>query len=278
MLFALALGLVGLVAVAVLLTIPFRDVTRIRVERFALRQSLSITADNGPMVLRYLATTRRWRGWGLLVSILASLLWSGITGSGVRLTVTALFAGWFVGAIAAEWRVGVDARRADGPRAAASLTPRRLSSYLSVYLRSLLIVSVAAVLIAEVAVEVATTGRRLLLLVPPAGTAVLLVVTTVVARRVLARPQRLRDPGLVAADDALRSRSLRVLTGSAIAASGYLASASVLIASHDASTSSQGLFRLGEIFGGLVLPIVGVLVAMAPSGARSGPSAVLSRT
>lgn len=56
----------ALIPVAVAWRFSIAPVPRERVARFARRQGLAITPDNGAAVIRYLATTRRWRA-GCLV-------------------------------------------------------------------------------------------------------------------------------------------------------------------------------------------------------------------
>jgi hypothetical protein len=100
-------------------------VARVRVERFARRQRLTVTPENGNQVIRYLATTRRWRAAGLTAGL---VLWIGLdVPTMVRIDFVILFAGWFAGALVAEARV---AHLGVGPRRAASLQRRLPSSYL----------------------------------------------------------------------------------------------------------------------------------------------------
>jgi hypothetical protein len=263
-------GLLGLLALALVLslaTTPFAPVTRARLHRFALRQSLPITVENGAIVLRYLATTRRWRGGGLILAVVASVIWSTATGAHFTIAGTALFAGWFVGAIVAEWRVGLAVERSGTVRVAL-LQPRRLTDYLF-WRITVILVGVSAGVFATEIVAIAVSAHDRLELV---GVAVLSVAVAVVivrvAGHVLTRPQPLQEAGVVQADDALRSRSLHVLAGSGIAISGYLLSITVAIASRDSAAWGTGALSAGTAIGILVLPILGVLVATARSGSR----------
>jgi DNA-binding transcriptional regulator YhcF (GntR family) len=52
-----------------------QPVSRARVERFAQRHQLVVTADNGQRVIDYLATIRRWRAVGLAAGLAAGLTW-----------------------------------------------------------------------------------------------------------------------------------------------------------------------------------------------------------
>ncbi|MDQ1715309.1 MAG: hypothetical protein QOC60_1254, partial [Frankiaceae bacterium] len=94
-------------------------VSRERVAKFARRQTLFITPDNGNMVIAYLATTRRWRAAGLAMGVVVSIAWS--FGNGFSVNMVQLIAGWFAGAVIAEWRIS---RLPVGTRRAASLQPR----------------------------------------------------------------------------------------------------------------------------------------------------------
>ena len=98
-------------------------VSRRRVETFAQRQQLTITPANKDQVIRYLATTRRWRVTGFLVGLFASRFVGPQPGEiSTGAEYITIFVGWFLGALVAE--VGV-AHPAQGPVPAASLRPRR---------------------------------------------------------------------------------------------------------------------------------------------------------
>src|SRR4051794_10884184 len=97
----LFVGLLAIIAVLVV-QIPFEDVKRGRVERFARREALPITVGNGPVVIRYLATTRRWRGTGLLTAFALAILLPLVRSDGqIRIEEVWAFIGWFVGAVIA---------------------------------------------------------------------------------------------------------------------------------------------------------------------------------
>src|SRR5262245_51696373 len=134
---ALDLALVGLLSVPlwVASSVAQAPVAPRRLAGFAHRQRLVITPGNGNHVIAYLAATRRWRAFGLAGGIVASLL-----SSLPALTVSSLplFAGWFVGALLAEFRVLTPR---SGPRRAALVSPRRMASYLSGPARMLVPVS-----------------------------------------------------------------------------------------------------------------------------------------
>src|SRR5262245_36624357 len=117
---------VGLCLVSVIGTIERGRVSRYWGRAFARRHRLTVTVDNGNRVIRYLATTRRWRTVGLVVGLLVSFGWALSQGT-VQVNFLTLFAGWFVGALVAEVRL---ARTSFGPRRAASLTARVPVMYL----------------------------------------------------------------------------------------------------------------------------------------------------
>ncbi len=210
--------IVGVVVLAV--AIQGRT-SRARVQRFADRQLLRITEVNGGQVIRYLATTRRWRAAGVLAGLLVAqatepLRWGRIdTGD----EWVMIFAGWFIGALVAEARV---AHLAHGRVRAASLQPRRPQQYVTAATWAL--VPAAAVVALAVA---ALTGLVGLLGWGEPGTrwatiglgAALAVAAAVrLGQHVVARrAQPLAAPDLIAADDAIRSRSLHVLSGAGAA-------------------------------------------------------------
>jgi hypothetical protein len=259
--------LIVLVLVALTVTAPFRDVTRRRLERFALRQALPITVDNGMQVIRYLATTRRWRGLGLLVAVLVQVAYEATLDRGYTPHVTggAFFAGWFVGAVVAEWRIaGVPV----GEHRAASLARRRLTGYVARPALALVAVAWSAVVSVELLVAADVLPRRPdarwapwleLGLTVVSGAAIVLA-----ARRVLTRPQPLAAPDVLAADDALRSRSLYVLVGSALALGGYLGAQIIVASGFQGPGTTYELAENLELLGALVLPIAGFLLARSP--------------
>lgn len=256
------LGLAALVFLVSTASIAFGSVTRKRVERFALRQCLVISPANGNVVIRYLATTRRWRGGLLYLVLLVSFAWVLlITQNQGNVNLLVAFSGWFVGAAIAEWRVDSLAR---GPRAAAMLHRRSIGDYVRTYILALVATLWLAVLVLGVSAVVATISRSsdrgpaaltlgagLL-----AGAAIVLVV-----RRILARPQPLVALDLLEADNAIRGRSLNVLTGCGLAIGGYLVALSVgeIVPRPDSVVP-----HLAQLVGFLALPILGVIVARTP--------------
>jgi len=99
----MVLTVVALITVAAVANLVSGPMARGRVERFARRQRLTVTVDNGEQVIRYLATTRRWRGAGLAAGLILSVAVS--LPDQLRVDFVTLFAGWFVGTLVAEARV-----------------------------------------------------------------------------------------------------------------------------------------------------------------------------
>jgi hypothetical protein len=268
-------GVVWIVAVLAPLTawLPFRDVTRRRLARFARGQALPVTVDNGMLVIGYLAITRRWRSSGLLVALLVDVAYSAtLSRENVpHVTGAAVFAGWFIGAVIAEWRI---ATIPVGDRRAASLHRRRLGDYvgrptLVLALGVWIVVAGAGLLAAAVTVlhdrplrvyrHIPGSLWTELALLVLAGAALLFV-----ANRVLRRPQPLAASDVLAADDAMRRHSLCVLVGSALALAGYLGAAIVSTFGVGGPGSTDQFSQGLELFGVLVLPIAGALIALSP--------------
>lgn len=188
-------------------------VSRRRVEKFANRHQVPVTADNGSQIISYLARTRRWRIAGLVCGATAYTLLS-LEQNRVGISISYLLAGWFAGALIAEVRVVSLATR----RRAASLVRRTAGRYLPRIGVWALPSSVLVSLLLTLTILIATNGtadmsvERL-----PVWLGVVLIVALVVwatTRRVLHRSQPIAAPDIVAADDAIRSRSLHVLVAS----------------------------------------------------------------
>lgn len=236
----LAIPTILVVALSIPLWIAFTvgegDVHRRRVERFAARHGLEITVDNGTQVIRYLATTRRWRAYGLAAGLALSVAWSL-----PNLNVNSLYllAGWFVGAVIAEMRV---AHLPHGASRVALVTPRRLATYLPAFGRELVPAS------AGICLAVGLVTQALLWTIVGLAVAVLV---GFVQRRILQRPQPVAGPDELAADDAIRSRSLHVLAGGGGALVLYC-------------VMGQLDMPLVTLFGVFLVPLVGIIVATSP--------------
>ena len=255
-----------MVATATLLTAVWLAVTgsvaggpvaRARLATFARRHDLVVTPANGTQVILYLATTRRWRAAGLTAGYVVSVAWA-LPQQRVHVNFLALFAGWFAGALVAEARV---VHLAGGARRAASLVPRRMEDYRSRVVSALVPASLAVSLaVAAVAVAAGST---------PAGAlwfaASLTVVggVHVIERRVLQRPQPLAPPDQLAADDAIRSRSLHVLAAGGATLVLYCVLGQ-LAALRPALTGTAGqLVELAAFLGVFAAPALGLLAASA---------------
>ena len=212
----LALGLMGLLAFLLLAPLG-RPLDRDRVSRFAERHALPITPGNGPLVVRALGTTHRWRRFGLVAGLILALLWAVRDG---RLSVdfVAMFLGWFAGAVVAEWRISTPV--ASGTRRQADLRARSVASYLTAPNRVTLAV-VLALLAATGAVagafDLPDPGRRTAWLASAAGCLLGAGVLVAVTRRIVDRPRPAGPSDVRDADDALRAHSLTVIAGSAVA-------------------------------------------------------------
>ena len=214
--------------------------------------------DNGNQVIRYLATTRRWRTVGLVVGLLASVGWALSQGA-VRVDFLTLFAGWFVGALVAEIRL---ARTSFGPRRAASLTARVPVMYLPRLAWWLVpALAVASVALAGYASVRAGAPDPTVWLLGGAAVVIAVVVNRVQAR-VLRRPQPVEAPDVVAADDAIRSRSLHVLTGGGATLVLYCVLGQLVVAADLAGDAAAGLRGLATL-GFFVVPVVGWAMATA---------------
>jgi hypothetical protein len=253
--------------------LPFRDVSRGRLARFARRQALTITADNGMRVIAYLATTRRWRSSGLVLALFLDVAYSATLSREnlPHVTGAAVFAGWFIGAVAAEWRI---ATIPVGERRMASLHQRRLGDYVA--RPALVIAAVAWVVVAGAALLAAADTMwqdrplRYYRQIPGSlWTELALLALTgaalgLVTYRVLRRPQPLAPPDVLAADDAMRRHSLNMLIGSAVALAGYLGAAVVSAFVLQGPGSGYQLSDALEFVGVVVLPAAGALIALGP--------------
>jgi hypothetical protein len=186
----------------------------------------------------------------------------------IRVVFVTLFAGWFVGALIAEIRL---ARTSFGPRRAASLTARVPVMYLPRFAWWLVPVMAAISLALGVTTAVvvlggATIGPTAWML---CGAAVLVaVVVNRVQRRVLRRPQPVDAPDVLAADDAIRSRSLHVLTGGGTTlvlycVLGQLTELPPLVGGTFPPTGAAQAIEAVTTLGVFLVPIIGWAVATA---------------
>jgi len=226
----------------------YGPISRARVESFARRHTLPITAANGNQVIRYLAITRRWRCAGLAVGWAVALA-ADLPNSRVSFNPLALFAGWFAGALAAEIHLAVVAH---GRRRAASLEPRTPKRYVGRLVWRLLPIGAAAGVAALVSAALQGTLAPATVVWAALSIGVVLLVA-VVRRRVLVRAQPVDPPEVVRADDAIRMRSLHVLSAGGFALAAYCALAAL-------ATQGPNSAALATI-GGLIVLAVGVNAA-----------------
>lgn len=272
------LVLAGLVVAGLLLMVlelVIGPVSRRRLERFARRQRLSMTVDNGHQVIRYLATTRRWRVAGFLGGLVAAQPFTA-EGTIVEFNFIAMFAGWFLGALIAEIRVE---HLAHGPIRVASLQPRRPDRYVRRFAWAL--VPVAAVVAVTTGAGTVAAGR--LGWADPnwahAGTWLALAIATAVTvrliqRAVLRRAQPAAAPDVIAADDAIRSRSLHVLSGGGAALVLFM-TLNLLSAVHPRGAGAQAAIAAIVVIGVFGVALLGWLVATSmwpPPGSAPGPN------
>jgi hypothetical protein len=200
------LSTVPIIAAVIAVLVVDVPVSRERVQRFADRQGLAVTADNAAQVVAYLATVRRWRTAGLVAALAASTV-VDLRHQRISVSFTYLLAGWFAGAVVAEARV---AGLPDGlltARRAASLQPRVADRYAPPVVTRAMPLAVLAVALAAVG----HLGEPLRLAWPVGIMAVVSLVVWATIGRILGRPQPVEAADVLAADDAIRSRSVHLV-------------------------------------------------------------------
>lgn len=185
---------------------PKRD----RLERFAALHQLTVTAENGPMIISYLRTTRRWRAGGFVAGLVVYLAINVTRGGlGVGIEFGYPFLGWYVGVMIAETRL---------PRPTGR--DRRLATLLSgpaTWLSTAAMAGcVLALLMAVLAVSDGIQGTVSLQEIGLSLAVAVTLLSGLLQRRIAALPT-LRGPStVVAAELAVRSRSLHVLAAGAL--------------------------------------------------------------
>lgn len=244
---------VGVGAVLWLALIIESPVAPSRVREFSHRKQVLLTDANSAAVMRYLGTTRRWRSAGVVMGLAYGLAaaWQQRT---VSINVATVFLGWFIGALVAEWRVGL---AAEGERRAASLAPRRGGAYVGrvrLVAPALLLVAIVAGTLADLSSDQSSGRHRAAVLSLAIG---LVVVSAglAVGRHVLTRPQPASlDESVVAADNVLRTTSLRVVNGAVFALLAGVLAQTLLLSTLENSSGWALLVVLLGIVGGLLLP------------------------
>jgi hypothetical protein len=213
--------LIALFVIAYVILWMNRPVAPERVQRFAERQRLVITPGNRNQVITYLAITRRSRVIGLVTGGLLAAAWA-LRDSRISFNLSAALAGWFVGALVAEFRI---TGLAPGVQPAPSAERRLLRHWLRPPARTLpLVLAAVAGSAGSLSLLAAAAGRDVNV-VPVLGqlgiAGLTLGLAVVAGRHILARPQPLGErPDQQLADDAQRDRSLHVLAGCAVALIG----------------------------------------------------------
>lgn len=227
---AVTVAIVGL-ALGALVAWTAADLPRSPAESWARAHGVAVTQANEAFVLRYVTEGHRLRlicGFGGAFA-LASLS----RGLGVTVPMSGwvwLMGGYLVGVV---WSEAWLTRLPGGTRRAASLTPRRVSDYLSprlwvaqmvVALASILCGVLALVIDAPVGVD-SMTGQFSQMSVARlrsftagigVGAAALTLGIVWLQRRIVVKPQPEGEPDLIAADDAVRASAVHLLSGTTI--------------------------------------------------------------
>jgi hypothetical protein len=238
-------------------------VSRVRVQQFVDRHDLRLTADNSPLIVAYLATTRRWRAAGLVGGLTAHAVLE-LRNDRIGVSVVYLLAGWFAGALIAEVRVAGLLTR----RRAASLAPRTLDRYLSLRGRRALPWSVLASLTLTAVAALRTEQEPGRVAVSSVVTVAVALVVWLTTRRVLRRPQPVVPDDVLAADNAIRSRSLHAVTASGVTLVLYCALSQLLAILAD---GWSGLVLAVMLLGAVAVPRFGWRLATAPWAVRPAP-------
>ena len=211
--------LVPLLVIAVPVARAFRPLEPAFVREWADAHALRLTPDNRTMVEYYLGTAQKLRTLGAVAGIVLpplvawALGWDNTTGWSPLLWI---LPGYLIGAFYAELALN----RPLGRTGAASLTPRRVRDYLPARLVTgqrlfglIAVLGAAAVLVLPIDDRLAGTGTAAAGFI---GGAVAVAIE-VIERHIVARPQPVVAPDLVAADDAIRSQSMHSVSGSGLA-------------------------------------------------------------
>lgn len=184
-------------------------------DEFALLSGIEATDDSRPLIRRYLASSRRLRLLLVLGAVLLPVVARNVWDGGPAGGYTALLGACLVGTIWAEVRLS----RPEGPVRTALLRTRRVGDYLG---RPLLwSPSVVGALAAATWAGVTTLAARhpnrvdratpTEIVIGLVFAAAVPAVVIAAQRWIVSRPQPVVEPGLVAADDAIRAASVRFI-------------------------------------------------------------------
>jgi hypothetical protein len=242
------------------------------VERWAAARDLRLTEANRTLVAQYLQRTRRLRSMGGVIGLLISSVPGNLlnfldpssrlahtmlrlaTG---RLSVYLIFGGYLLGALAAEFSL---ARPGGGRRAA--LVPREVGQYVNPKVRTALR-ALAAALVAlppwpghspGPGWPQPTLSRYVFTAVAGIG---IVALVEGLQRLIVRRPQRVGDPDLLAADDAIRASSAHACAGAGLAL--LMSLVGEVLMERGAGTHFL-LVRWPFMFGGLALTVGAVRV------------------
>lgn len=230
----LVIGVVLLVALALggrrWLWRSLAPVQREELEEFSALTGLQVIRANGPRVVDALARSRLWRVVGVLLGLGAVVAFAVVHALREHelhvslLVLLVVLVGHFAGAVTAELLTARN-QTGEGVRTA-SMRPRRSDEYVGPWARRwparLGLTGVAAA-----AVAVTAGDRDVWTVVAGLGALAAYVITAMATRYVLQRPQRVEDPDLHDADDAVRSRSLHAIAGAGVGIELWLGSLAV---------------------------------------------------
>jgi hypothetical protein len=263
---AARLGILALLAGAVVVILGswlwyrLRPVDRYEIGEVAAASNLTITADNAGIVADAVARTRMWRTLGVLGALVglvaaAFVQWSSESQLSISLTVLLWgLVGYWIGSVLAELATA-RSLVGDGPRSA-SLAPREMPQYVGAWAARWPL-RLAVIGAASSVIALLLGAREWWVWSSGLGAVVVALVTRAVSRYVLDRPQPVLADDVAAADDAVRSRSLHALGGTAV---------------------GIGLWLASLAFGGAVLALAartGVDVALDSTSGGQGASSVL---
>jgi hypothetical protein len=259
----------GLVVVGIATALALRRPSRTEVGWFLTLHRVALTKRNGPMIVDYLARTRRWRVYGVVGSWAVAGSVGLVSPDAQPNGYAVLFGGWFIGGILAEVPVGP--RRVGGVRVA-SLQPRTLSMYLSPGVTRWIgcwAGGTVGLLVLYGATVSSPVTRRVAVVLAVLAALTLLSVWSM--RVIVRRPQPAAPPDVVAADDAIRRAAVRRIAAgwgvlqcmAAIAVARWLAAGSGSDVVAEIATAAEVVGAAGVAASWLIVP-----TRMSPTRAR----------